>query len=194
MKRTFTPEHCKRISLGKMGQKHPHSEETKLKIKKSHIKRAKLIKPKIAGWNSGKKFSEEHCRKISLALTGRKLTKEHIEKMRRGRTGKYKGKDNWMWKGGLTPENVKIRNSPQMNEWRRAVFKRDNYVCQLCHKKGGRLNAHHIDCFSERPELRFDIMNGITLCVECHLSVNWMEVFYKNFFILMNRKKCLTKK
>lgn len=77
------------------------------------------------------------------------------------------------WKGGLTPKNVKIRNSKEMSEWRLLVFKRDLFICQDCMSKCGNgknvvLHAHHIKSFSEFPELRFAVVNGITLCKECH--------------------------
>lgn len=73
------------------------------------------------------------------------------------------------WKGGITPLNVKIRNSPEMKEWRRAVFKRDGYACVLggaAH--GNKLEADHIQKFSDYPELRFELSNGRTLCTDCH--------------------------
>lgn len=79
------------------------------------------------------------------------------------------GKNNPLWKGGITPENEKIRHSPKFKEWRLAVFERDNYTCQGCgDDKGHNLRAHHILNFAEYPELRFDIDNGITLCNKCH--------------------------
>ena len=54
-------------------------------------------------------------------------------------------------------------------EWREKVFNRDNYTCQDCKKRGSiELNAHHIKPWSIFKELRFDIRNGITLCVRCH--------------------------
>ena len=34
--------------------------------------------------------------------------------------------------------------------------------------KGGKLNAHHLKSWALFPELRFEISNGITLCVICH--------------------------
>jgi len=53
-------------------------------------------------------------------------------------------------------------------KWRKVVYKRDNWTCQRCFKKGGKIEAHHIKRFSEYPELRVDINNGITLCHNCH--------------------------
>lgn len=80
-----------------------------------------------------------------------------------------KGENNANWKGGITPDNQKIRHSEEYKEWRLEVFKRDNYTCKCCGDKiGGNLNAHHILNFAEYPELRFDIDNGITLCNLCH--------------------------
>lgn len=49
-----------------------------------------------------------------------------------------------------------------------AVFQRDNFTCQGCKQRGGRLHAHHILAFSQFPEHRFDVSNGLTLCKECH--------------------------
>ena len=80
------------------------------------------------------------------------------------KTKKY----HWNYQGGITPENKVARNSEKMKYWRLDVFKRDNYTCQKCNQKGGLLNAHHIKLFSEYPELRTELSNGITLCVECH--------------------------
>lgn len=52
--------------------------------------------------------------------------------------------------------------------WRKAVYERDNYTCQKCNKRGGRLEAHHIKPWSDYPEVRFDVNNGMTLCETCH--------------------------
>jgi len=62
----------------------------------------------------------------------------------------------------------KIRSSLEYEEWRKKVFERDLYTCQMCGGVGGKLNADHIKRFSEYPELRLDVSNGRTLCEECH--------------------------
>jgi len=75
---------------------------------------------------------------------------------------------HWNWKGGITPINVKIRNSNKYINWRKEIFYRDKYKCVECGKTNCKLNAHHILSFSKYKNKRFDINNGITLCEECH--------------------------
>jgi hypothetical protein len=80
----------------------------------------------------------------------------------------FMGENHPNWNGGITPEHNKIRNSPEGREWRLSVFGRDKFTCQACFKTGGDLRAHHINNFSTHEELRFDLDNGITLCINCH--------------------------
>lgn len=60
--------------------------------------------------------------------------------------------------------------SKEAKAYSRAVFKRDNFTCQICSKTNNHttLNAHHLDGWNKFPEKRFDIGNGICLCVPCH--------------------------
>jgi hypothetical protein len=85
-------------------------------------------------------------------------------------TGKEypKGPDAPRWKDGSSLKNDRARSSGQLSRWRRLVYKRDNFTCQVCGKTNCYLNAHHIKHFADNEKLRFDVDNGVTLCVECH--------------------------
>lgn len=74
---------------------------------------------------------------------------------------------------GIKPRTYHLRvrdkhGSALDRDWRKAVFERDDYTCQACFVKGGRLQAHHIKPYKAFPELRHELSNGQTLCVECH--------------------------
>jgi 5-methylcytosine-specific restriction endonuclease McrA len=78
------------------------------------------------------------------------------------------GKRNPGYIDGRTPKNTRIRHSKKYAGWRKSVFERDNYTCLHCGQRGGRIEADHIQPFSTHPNLRFDINNGRTLCIDCH--------------------------
>ena len=145
----------------------PEQEEKRVEALRRAMKnpdiREKMSLLKLGDNNPMKK--EENRKKASEGRSGMKLSKEH-----RANIGKSvpRGKNHWSWQGGKTSEQEKIRKSIDYKLWREAVFARDDYTCQECGKRGGRLNADHIKPFSLYPELRLDINNGRTLCVDCH--------------------------
>lgn len=81
---------------------------------------------------------------------------------------KLRGSDSPSWKGGIYPHNLSIRRSFQYKQWAKKVKERDNYTCQICGVNSVYLHSDHIKEFSNYPELRFDLDNGRTLCVQCH--------------------------
>lgn len=134
----------------------------------------------------GKVISTLTRQKISKGLLGRppwnknkKHSPEHIEKVRLGLIKLFDKK------GRKTTANSLIRSSTRYKNWRTSVFERDNYTCQVCNKIGVYLNAHHIKKFSDFPELRFEISNGITLCKSCHDESRNKEVWYEEELIYL---------
>ena len=97
---------------------------------------------------------------------GRKYSDAHRLAISEGK----KGDKTNLWKGGVSKENKLIRASTKYRLWREAVFKRDNYTCQICGERGVRIQADHIKPFALFPEERFSIENGRTLCIMCHTS------------------------
>lgn len=130
------------------------------------------------GWNKGRKgwINSGSFKK------GHSLLGKGIGETIRGKKSPNYGKSlSWMigdknpnWKGGVTSENRKIRMSLKYKLWRITIFERDNYQCLIGGKKhGNKLQVDHIQPFSLYPELRFELNNGRTLCINCHKKYGW---------------------
>lgn len=76
--------------------------------------------------------------------------------------------NNPNWRGGVSNDIQIARGSVDYKKWREEVLQRDNYECQICHSSESLLHAHHIESFSRNIDLRYNIENGITLCINCH--------------------------
>ena len=107
----------------------------------------------------------------SIAKNKISLKKRGIKKTRKERLKNslaHRGKKSYLWQGGITKENYRIRNTIEFRLWRESVFARDNFTCKKCGLVGAYLHAHHINNFADYPELRTSISNGITFCKNCH--------------------------
>jgi 5-methylcytosine-specific restriction endonuclease McrA len=140
----------------------------------------------------GEHLSEERKQSLRIFWAGRVISEKTKEAMRLSHTGNRlsaatrkkisdkakervkQGKCN-LWRGGVTPIHLLIRESHEYKIWRDSVFRRDNYTCTVCgarttQGKRVELHADHIKPFSVFPELRFLVDNGRTLCKGCHLN------------------------
>jgi hypothetical protein len=162
--RKFSETHLKNLSLSQKG--HKHSEETKKKMSEIH-KRIGTKPPNRTGIKCI--FTEKHKQNIS---------KNHHNVL---------SEKNPNWRGGITPENLKIRLGVEYRLWREVIFARDDYTCQKCGQGGGQLHPHHIFNFATYLDLRFAINNGITLCKKCHME------FHKKHGYKNNTKEQLEK-
>ena len=132
-----------------------------------------------------KKFEKEHRKNISKGNKNKIRTLETRIKYSMSRTGEKE------FTGFRMPLNVQIRKLTEYVNWRKKVFKRDDYTCNVCgsqYKKyiSTNLNAHHIiflyeiikkysiDTIEKAKDCSelWDINNGITLCVKCHKELH----------------------
>jgi len=144
------------------------------------VPRSKETREKISQTRKGKPLSISHRQALSEVKKGKPIThfvenREEINhKLSKALKGKpqpnLRGEKHWNWQNGKTIENAQVRNSLEMTRWRRSVFERDNFTCQICRERGGRLVADHIKPFSLYPKLRLELSNGRTLCKDCDIS------------------------
>ncbi len=145
------------------------SSQTRQKMREGHL---------------GKRFSIEHRRKIGLSLAGRELSPEtkallriiasnrkHSEETKAKISKSQKGSKHHNWKGGVTCPIFALRKTKEYRHWRNAVLERDGYRCTECSTSDIRLDAHHIKSFTHFPEQRFEVSNGITVCLVCHAKI-----------------------
>lgn len=170
-----TEEHKRKISLACIGRH--YSKEVIKKGVKTRIKNGSYV-----AWNKGTKgiikpnsgsFKKGHI----------KSAKSGMQKgMRPENNKKWVGKNHPNWKGGITPERIKAINSEPYRNWRKKIFERDNYICQICGQKKDWIEANHIKTFANYPLLRFEVSNGITLCKSCHRFIIHKERNYEWLF------------
>lgn len=158
----FTDDHRRNLSKSHIGKGVPHPAMLgNIPWNKNRVG----VMP--TPWNKGLSWSDEMKKKMSIARKGKMVGENHP--MWGRKRPEITGKNNHNWRGGITSENEKLRKSTRYILWRKSILERDNYTCQICKKRGGKLQADHIKPFCAFPEFRFDIKNGRTLCVPCHL-------------------------
>jgi len=95
------------------------------------------------------------------------------------------GKSNPSWSGGVYRTlRQNIMKLPEYYQWRKQIFKRDDYTCQICLKRGGELHADHIHPYIKIINENFisnlveailcadlwNLNNGRTICKQCHIN------------------------
>lgn len=95
-----------------------------------------------------------------------------------------RGSKHWAWKGGNKDLCDRIRQQLFYRLWRKRVMERDNYACQLCGKRGGKIEVHHLISFTilvnengiktldgaEACNELWNMDNAIVLCRKCHVK------------------------
>ena len=188
----LSEEHINNLSKSHMG--YEVSEETRKKISQLNKGRKKpdYFGKKISKARIGMKFSDKHKENISKAAKGRVGWNKGAGQVnclncnfvfnRNSIGNKYcskkcssqvlRGENHPMWKGGITTQN-KLERVRFQQTVQKQVLERDNYTCQICGERGGKLQVDHIQSWLEYVELRFSMDNCRTLCMDCHYLITF---------------------
>lgn len=183
-----------------LSREHHYTQEELEKIKAEYeIKGAKKLAEEIGvsrtamrdmsvrlGVNVGRDFRSKQARKAQASRTkeGKKRQSDALRKRR--------GPKNNLWRGGVCNINEMVRGR-LYSVWAKFILERDDYTCQLCGERGGKLDIHHVRTFTQirdavidkHPELNLgeyedrekladliidahELKDGVTLCRACH--------------------------
>lgn len=129
-------------------------------------------------------WTDESKKKLSESKRGSKQSLE--TKIKRGIL--VKGEEHHSFIKDRTKlkrfnDSARDRRSYAYIEWRKRVYTRDNFKCRIANTEcKGRLEAHHILGYTEHPELRYEINNGITLCHFHHPKKRSEEINLSPYF------------
>jgi len=128
-----------------------------------------------------KTFQKGH--KDFVPMGSRGHTQETKDKIRKTLRDKNKNRVKNLIKTKERDYKKKIRMSFQWEEWRKSIFERDDYTCQECKIRGGKLEPHHIIPIRSDMSKLFELTNGITLCRQCHMKTFWRELDFAEKYI-----------
>ena len=122
----------------------------RFKDPKEHKKLSIAHRGQVSYWR-GKKRSEMRGKNNPMygnGVSGEKNVAKRPE-VRRILSLQKIGANNPSWKGGITSLRNAIENLLEYKQWKQDVYRRDNYTCQECGKRGRNLNSHHRKPFAE---------------------------------------------
>ena len=133
-----------------------------------------------------KKIKCNNCGKIIIRRIGKlKGHKKHFC-CRKCYLVFNRGKNHYEYKElkHLTHDGYKL------DRWAMDVKKRDGYICRECGcKNSSYIQAHHIKDVLNNNNLKFNINNGVSLCIKCHAKKHNDDIGLYNFIMSCYKKK-----
>ena len=137
---------------------------------------SKIVKEKIVKSNLekyGVPYTQQ-CKEVrdkTIATCKERYGVEHYVELFKG---KFIGENSPVWKNEVEYCRAE-RATHEYKEWRKCVFRRDDYTCCRCGARNGNgveveLHAHHKENWKDNKALRYDVENGITFCSHCHIT------------------------
>ena len=118
-----------------------------------------------------------YYRKLKAKKFCKSCNKELCEKNKKGLCLKCTSgvnHPNWNHNADVKHRQLFRRNF-ESDKWRLAVYRRDDFECQKCGSRSGKINAHHIFNLARYEAGMVDEDNGVTLCIPCH------KAFHKRY-------------
>jgi len=144
---TFSDSHKRNLSIALKGKERPHLQGKKRIFTEDWKENIRLSKVGQPSKSKGKSW---------------KINPIHIPAMKERMLGS-KNPSYIFDRSKLAKKQ--IRNDGAYFEWRNLVKARDCGKCRIDNKNcGGRIEVHHILKWSDYPNLRYEVNNGITLC------------------------------
>ncbi len=160
------------------------SEEHRRKISETIIKKGIVVGENNPNWRGGDRVLS--CAECGHDFSFKRSVKREFcsrECAAKNRGRIQSGENHPGWKGGIgAQKHEHKRMHTKAKEWRESIFEKDGYACVVCEKSKPRIHAHHIFGWAKFPELRYDIDNGMTMCVKHH------QMFHPGIILTDTRK------
>jgi len=160
-------KHCQKCYLKTLkGKNHPMYGANRKGLKNGNYKDGRSLK----------KYYCTDCTKELKNYLAKRCRSCHSKRINQGINNPMYGKKGILspqWLGGISFDPYSL---DWTNELREQIRKRDNYTCQLCHKKGN--TVHHIDY--NKQNCKED--NLITLCRRCHNKTSANRDYWFAYF------------
>lgn len=95
---------------------------------------------------------------------------------------------------GRTKNYIGLRDEKLLKPWKKNIFRRDDHKCIICDDDKNGLRAHHLNGYNWDIKNRFNLDNGVTLCIKHHdefhhiylLGNNTLEQFQEYYLNIKN--------
>ena len=153
-----------------------------IKPDRTGIKHSQRTKDLMRAKALGRKNSPEAIRKMSKTRKDNPLYSGENHPLYGKTRNDMLGEKNPNWTGGGSKLRRGYRRVAKYLEWRTDCYERDDYTCQFCKARGGKLNVDHVKPFAliikenniktieqlYACEELWALDNGRTLCISCH--------------------------
>jgi thymidylate synthase (FAD) len=109
-------------------------------------------------WNKGK--------------SGYSLQPHSMATIKKMRCSAKRGEASNLWRGGGSNRSERAKIADWFTARRSDFLKAARYTCTSCQVVGGKLELHHMEPVSMRPDLAYEDSNIAVLCRDCHRAIH----------------------